>query len=94
MLRLLEFYVLRAIGQISQDEEKRLSELAPKFGEIYHCAGEWHEIIAASVHLPEDAPQLIRELWEKNKAIAVKHGEQLSPQKFAEIFVDQNFQNG
>ena len=91
LLRLLELYVLRAIGQTSQDEEQRLSAMAPKFAEIYDHAGEWHEIIAAAVRLPQDAPDQIRGLWEKNQAIARANGVELSAQQFAEMFVDQNF---
>ena len=45
------------------------------------------------MQLPSNMPELIRDLWVKNTEIARKAGTILTPQKFAEMFVDQNLAN-
>ncbi len=42
--------------------------------------------------LPDNMRELIRENWTKNSDIARRNGVTLSPQPFAERFVDANFQ--
>lgn len=91
LLRLLELYVLNAVGELSQSEEQALERMAPKLKEIYGGNGEWHEAIAASVHMPPDMPISIRNMWAKNLEIARSNGVTLAPQAFAEMVVDDNF---
>ncbi|MEN3951234.1 hypothetical protein [Iodidimonas sp. SYSU 1G8] len=91
LLRLLELYVLRAIGELSQSEQQALERMAPKLQSIYGGNGEWHEAIAASVHMPPDMPIAIRDMWVRNLEIARANGATLAPQTFAEMVVDDNF---
>ena len=91
LLRLLELYVLRAIGELSQSEERTLEEMAPKLQAIYGGRGQWHEAIAAALHIPPEMPTVIRDMWAKNLEVARSNGVTLPPQKFAEMFVDENF---
>lgn len=90
LLRLLELYALRAIGHLDPADEERLVAMAPKLRALYGCPGEWHEVVAASVNLPPDLPAAIREMWERNQAIARANDVTLPPQKFVEMFVDHN----
>lgn len=91
LLRLLELYVLRAIGELSQAEEDKLVAMAPKLHSLYGGSGEWHEAIAASMKMPPNMPALIQEIWTKNREIAHANQVTLAPQQFAEMFVDENF---
>lgn len=91
LLRLLELYVLHVIGKISRDDADYMVGITPKLREIYGCSGEWQDIIAASVKLPQHASADIRSMWEKNQEIARINNVTLSPQQFAEMFVDENF---
>jgi hypothetical protein len=89
-LRLLECYVLWTIGELSKTESKTLHEMTPKLRSIYDVQGDWQDIVAAVVELPLNMPDLIRGVWARNVEIAQKSGAILSPQEFAEMFVDKN----
>jgi hypothetical protein len=91
LLRLLELYVLHAIGELPAAEEATLNAMAPKLRALYGGAGPWYEAVAASVHLSDDMPDTIRGMWQKNSDIARANHVTLTPQKFAEMFVDDNF---
>lgn len=93
ILRLLECYVLRALGKLSDEQNATLAAMTPKLQEIYHYRGEWYEIVESAINLPQGIETEIFKLWEKNQLIALNIGEELSPERFAQIFVDQNFAN-
>ena len=91
LLRLLELYILKAIGELPLVELETLTRLAPKLQAVYGGNGQWDEAVGAAVHMPADMPQSIREMWDKNLEIArANNVPPLSPQKFAEMFVDEN----
>lgn len=91
LLRLLELYVLRVLDELPLKERQTLDKMAPKLQAIYGGNGEWHEAVAAAVHMPADMPLTIRDMWLKNLEIARANGVSLHPQMFAEMFVDENF---
>src|SRR6186713_864000 len=66
LLRLLELYILKAIGELPLVEQETLTRLAPKLQAIYGGNGQWDEAVGAAVHMPADMPQSIREMWDKN----------------------------
>lgn len=90
LLRLLECYVLWAIGALPERDATALQEMTPKLQSIYHMQGDWQEIIASVVQLPSNMPTVIRKMWTKNTEIAQRSGVTLTSQQFAEMFVDQN----
>ena len=90
LLRLLELYTLRAIDELPQAEQQTLERMAPKLRAIYGGNGQWHEAVAAAVHMPADMPVAIRDMWARNLEIARAKGVTLEPQAFAEMFVDEN----
>ncbi len=91
LLRLLELYILKALGELPAPEQESLDRLAPKLQAVYGGNGTWHGALEAAVHMPKDMPQQIRDLWAKNLEIAqAKNVPALSAQQFAEIFVDEN----
>jgi hypothetical protein len=64
--------------------------MAPKLRAIYGGNGEWHEAVAAAIHMPSNMPAAIRHTWARNLEIARANGVVLHPQMFAEMFVDEN----
>jgi hypothetical protein len=90
LLRLLECYVLWTVGELSETDANLLMKMTPKLRSIYKVQGNWQQIIATVMQLPPNMPALIVNLWNKNKEITRRNGAMLSPQHFAEMFVDQN----
>lgn len=90
MLRLLEFYVLWSLDHLREDEALQLKAMAPKLTDTFGGDGTWQDAIATTMELPENMSELIREMWTKNRQIADANGVELTPQQFAEMFVDSN----
>lgn len=90
MFRLLECYVLKALDSLSTQEAETLAAMEPKLTEIYGRSGSWDQIIASAMKFPDNLPELIRGMWDKNQKIAEDNNLILEPQEFAEMFVDQN----
>ena len=90
-LRMLELYALWAIGELPQADQDILNTMGPKLQSMYGGGGEWHDAIAAAMHMPAEMPAAIRDMWVRNLEIARANGVTLPPQKFAEMFVDENF---
>ncbi|MDH5648195.1 MAG: hypothetical protein OEY67_00955 [Gammaproteobacteria bacterium] len=89
-LRLLELYVLDAIGQLSDKDEETLIKMTPNLQATYKSQGSWKEIIRKVMDLPENMPSLIIDMWNKNQKIAKDNGQVLEGEQFAMMFVDQN----
>lgn len=88
LLRILECYVLWAIGELDADQARILESMTPKLQSVYGVEGKWHEIISRVMDLPNNLPEKIRELWRRKKNI--ENNLELTAQEFAEMFVDQN----
>lgn len=93
LLRLLECYVLWVIKELPEKDATTLKEMTPKLQLIYGRSGAWHQVIASVMELPSNMPALIQQMWAKNTDIARTRGVNLSPEQFAEMFVDQNLAN-
>ena len=90
LLRILECYVLHAIGELDVADEEKLTALSPKLGKVYGRTGHWIAIVSSELRLPDDLPEHIVDSWNQNQTIAREHGVPLTPQQFAEMFVDDN----
>ena len=90
LLRILECYVLWAIGQLSETEETKLQGMEPQLRQTLKQEGNWREVMEKTMELPGNMPELIRMNWEKNQAIAMQQCSELTGQRFAEMFVDSN----
>lgn len=90
-LRLLELYVLKAIGKLPDSSEANLRKMQPNLAEEFGFNGSWDEIVAAAMEFPPNMPQLIVQMWQRNQEIAKCNNLTLSEQQFAELFVDKNF---
>lgn len=90
LLRLLELYVIWAIGELPDEEARRLETMSPKLAETFGGDGTWQGALAATMEMPPNMPDLIREMWAKNQGIASLNHVELRPQQFAEMFVASN----
>jgi hypothetical protein len=67
--------------------------MTPKLRSLYGLQGDWQQIISAVMDLPPDMPALIQGLWAKNTEVARNKGAVLTPEEFAQMFVDKNLVN-
>ncbi|UDL89496.1 hypothetical protein LGH82_31340 [Mesorhizobium sp. PAMC28654] len=65
--------------------------MGPKLQAIYGGDGQWDDAIAQAMHMPDEMPEAIRDMWARNQKIARDNNVTLTPQQFAEMFVDSNF---
>ena len=90
LLRLLECYVLWAIGELASEQQSLLEGMTPRLQTTYATQGKWQDVIAKAMGFPPNMPDLIRDMWARNQVTAQTQGLSLPPQQFAEIFVDRN----
>jgi len=91
-LRLLDSYVLAAIGHLDEANAKWLVEAEPHFWATYGIEGSWRVIVEKRMQFPEGMPAAILEVWIKGQAkFREAAGEDPDPVLFAQQFVDTNF---
>lgn len=90
LLRLIELYVIDAVGALTPEQGKNLDAMGPKLCETFGATGDWRAAIAKAMEFPETLPNAIRQLWDKNQEIAKQQGASLSAEDFAMMFVDTN----
>lgn len=91
-LRLVDCYVLDAIGRLDPDQDAQLVEMTPKFREIFGEEGDWREIVVARMQFPEGMAGAIRQVWDSGHArFVATNGREPDPEEFTRFFVDTNF---
>jgi len=91
-LRLVDSYVLDAIGHLDAESDAQLTAMEPRFRETFGAEGDWRAIVAERMQFPEGMAGAIREVWEKGAAkFAAANGHAPDPREFARVFVDTNF---
>lgn len=90
LLRLLECYVLKSMGELTAADEAKMQELQPRLAKLYGHPGDWDEILAATLEFPPEFPEMISEMWEDHLEMARTSHATLGAQEFAEMFVDEN----
>jgi len=91
LLRILECYILSAIGELQSADRENLEALAPKLREVYGVQGDWHEVIAQVMQFPPNMDDELRDLWQRNQQLAAANKESLSAEDFAQMIVDATF---
>ncbi|MCC8362825.1 hypothetical protein LK996_07010 [Lysobacter sp. A6] len=89
-LRLLECLALDAIDELDPAQRAALEEMAPKLGASLDFEGTWQQIVAGQMQWGDGIGDAIREVWERNSAIAREEGIELTPDEFAMLFADAN----
>ena len=91
-LRLLDSYVLAAIGKLDDANSEWLAAAEPNFRAVFEAEGTWQEIVEQRMQFPERMEATIREIWEKGSVKFIeKTGDQPDPVQFTYEFVDKNF---
>ena len=90
-LRLLDCYVLKAIGHLDEAQEAALQNMEPKFRDAYKVEGTWFEIVAQQMDFPDHLPNEIERIWTEGSARAAEMGLVAEPKEFTCQFVDNNF---
>ena len=90
-LKLLDCFVLDAIGALDEQQLETLQRMESKLAGVYAQEGKWQDIVAAQLDFPQSMPEQIREIWKRNLLSAQQRGLTLDPREFAIAFVDQNF---
>jgi hypothetical protein len=93
-LKLVDAFVLKAIGHLDPSQDEALQQMTPKLQETFKRAGTWEEIVIAELRFDPEVRAAIRGLWEKNQAIARQNGVSLTPLEFTEMFVANNVTAG
>ena len=56
LLRLLECYVLHAIGELSKEQIQKLDKMTPKLQQVYKLEGTWIDIIENVMDFSREMP--------------------------------------
>src|SRR5205814_4438847 len=73
-LRLLECYVLDAIGELNPDQALHAGEDDPESAAHGGVTVTWSEIVAAQMQFPANLATSLREMWHRNLAMAQEQG--------------------
>lgn len=91
-LRLLDSYVLDAIGALDEANAKWLTEAEPHFRATFEEDGSWREIVEKRMQFSPGMPAAIREVWDKGRSrFDDPDGMVPDPVNFAHMFVDRKF---
>lgn len=92
LLRLVDSYVLDAIGHLPPEVDAKMTEMEPKFREAFGDTGSWREMVVKQMRFPAGLQGAIRELWEKGRVrFREAQGREPDPAEFTQNFVDKHF---
>ena len=89
LLRLIELWVLWAIGEIDDADQARLKEIEPQLQKTWGGEGAWHEMIGDTWQLPASLPEQLRGMWQRNLETARREGVPPPREIFAKSIADQ-----
>ena len=90
-LRLLDCYILNAIGELDDDQREALVAIEPWLHKTFSSSGSWHEMVAAEMDFADTVPKKIRAFWLGYIEAARVQGLPAVPGEFVKSFVSQNF---
>jgi hypothetical protein len=90
MLRLLDSYVLDAIGMLDEATAASLPVAAPKLAEAFGMTGgTWQEIVEQALGFNADQRLALLEAWHDHVARSAEHGVAPNPLAFTHAVSDQ-----
>lgn len=91
-LRLLDNYVMDAIGMLDADTDAALTAEEPQFHKLFATTGSWREIVVSRMNFPAGIAGAIREVWEKGRVQYIAaQGVEPNPWEFTIHFIDTKF---
>jgi hypothetical protein len=88
LLIVLENYVLDCIGALEVSSQNAMCSAVQR---VFKGDDDWHETLRRQLHLPHDLDDQLRQIWQRNSAVAVERGETLLPVQFAKMVADEHF---
>ncbi|MEM7674602.1 MAG: hypothetical protein AAF449_01225 [Myxococcota bacterium] len=88
LVRLLENYVLDAIGELSAEDAAQSAALVRA---VFKTRAPWRSVVEEQFGLVEELGEQLCALWAQNREVAASHGTQLAARDFAILVVDENF---
>ncbi len=88
LLILLENYVLSCIGQLPTNKEGGLVAAVQR---VWGGGEDWKATMRSTLQLGESIDDSLRKMWATNKERAKQANVILSPEEFARMVVDENF---
>jgi hypothetical protein len=88
LLIILENYVLACIGALEPAADERLTTVVKS---VFGSDSDWKQTARHQLQFSDSIDQTLRELWERNQAIAKEQNVDLHAVQFAKMVVDQNF---
>ena len=93
-LKLVDSFVLKTIGHLDPLQDAALQQMTSKLQETFKRSGNWEDIVMAELRFEPEVRSAIRDLWEKNQAVARQNGVSLTPLAFTEMFIANNVTGG
>ena len=90
-LRLLDSYVLDAIGELDDHTAAALIAAEPMLFQTFGSAASWREVVTRQMEFPEELADKINQIWQEGNVRAVAAGIVPDPLEFTHVFVDTNF---
>ena len=90
-LKLLDCYVLRAIGQLDDVQAAALQSIEPQLAAVYGQEMPWFQLVSDQMQFPEDVDASIQQVWVAAQMKAGEQGAEIDPSEFTRQFVDTNF---
>ena len=91
-LRLLESYILDAIGHLDPMADASLRAMEPQYREMFGATGSWREIVVGRMQFPDGMQGAILEVWESGRVrFQQANGREPDPMEFTRVFVDTKF---
>lgn len=91
-LKLLDNYVMDAIGMLDPETDAALTADEPRFHKLFVTTGSWREIVESRMNFPAGMAGAIREVWEKGRPRYIAaQGVEPNPWEFTINFVDTKF---
>ena len=91
-LRLLESYILDAIGHLDPAADGALRANEPQYREMFGATGSWREIVVSRMQFPEGMQNAVREVWQSGRErFREANGREPDAEEFTRIFVDTKF---
>ena len=84
LLKLIEYYILHAIEELSDELKASMEEMTPQLQNLYGIEGHWTEIIEELMELPGHEKIRLFALYQRKA-----EQEALSPMDFAMQVVDE-----
>ncbi len=88
LFRLLEDYVLDAIGALTPEEDAITGRTVRA---VFKTKAPWRQVLTEQFGFTDDVRDQLRALWAQGQAVAAERGAQLKPRDFATMVVDENF---